>query len=236
MDRQLEKIARLLDEQGVTYWLDSGTLLGVMREQRLLDHDEDIDIGLWKEDEEALEKTLPAVLEMGYAIHRVSYKGEAFHYLFKPRESEKRLIEFTLYSRAGDHAWCPVFYFKLLSKREGQGPTSNKPLLSLLRKCIRRCWKLTFAKMLKDLEISFFLWRPFIKTGFWWIPIGYFEEIIYDERAQAYRPYDYNGYLTYRYGDWRKPNRDWVFYRDDRGIQHIELDQNPQDFRAFERQ
>lgn len=240
MDSQLEEIVQLFERQGINYWLDSGTLLGLMREGKLLEHDEDIDIGLWKEEEEALQRVLPIVEEMGYTVHRVSYRNEAFHYLFKPGTKKRRLIELTLYTNVGDHAYSPVFYFKLQSKRETskehQGHRIKKSLLSVVRRCIRSTWKMTFAKVLKDLDISFFLWRPFIKTGFWWIPEEFFQNLVYDERIKAYRPHAYDGYLTYRYGDWRRPHRDWVFYLHDRGIQHIELHQNPQNLGILEEQ
>ena len=42
----LREIAETADERGIAWWLHGGTCLGVVREGRLLPHDEDIDIGI----------------------------------------------------------------------------------------------------------------------------------------------------------------------------------------------
>lgn len=46
VEEMLPQVGRVLDELGVRYWLDGGTLLGVIREGRLLPWDNDCDVFL----------------------------------------------------------------------------------------------------------------------------------------------------------------------------------------------
>jgi hypothetical protein len=46
----LNDVASLLEHYGCTYWLSDGTLLGAIRENNLILHDHDIDLGVWAED------------------------------------------------------------------------------------------------------------------------------------------------------------------------------------------
>ena len=46
----LKKLLILLKEFNIIYWITSGTLLGCIREQRIIKHDDDIDICILKKD------------------------------------------------------------------------------------------------------------------------------------------------------------------------------------------
>ena len=52
--RILKDISDLLELEKIQYWLDGGTLLGVVRDNKLIDGDIDIDIGILIEDAEVL--------------------------------------------------------------------------------------------------------------------------------------------------------------------------------------
>lgn len=52
--RVLKDISDLLKHEKIQYWLDGGTLLGVVRDNKLIDGDIDIDIGILIEDVEVL--------------------------------------------------------------------------------------------------------------------------------------------------------------------------------------
>lgn len=66
----LNEITDILDEHHVKYWLDFGTLLGVVREKRILPWDDDIDISIFEEDEKVmLEKVLPAIKKARYRAY-----------------------------------------------------------------------------------------------------------------------------------------------------------------------
>ena len=46
----LERIQRVFNSHGIKYWATFGTLLGSIREGKIIDYDDDIDLGVLKED------------------------------------------------------------------------------------------------------------------------------------------------------------------------------------------
>ena len=49
-DQNLVQIIEILEENKIKYWIGQGTLLGIIREGKLIDWDHDIDICLWPEE------------------------------------------------------------------------------------------------------------------------------------------------------------------------------------------
>lgn len=64
----LKEITNILEKADVRYCLDGGTLLGVIREQRLLPWDDDIDLFASSEDAQKLEKLKWAFVLRGYKV------------------------------------------------------------------------------------------------------------------------------------------------------------------------
>jgi len=58
----LDTVAAICEKHGLKYWLDGGTLLGAVRHQGFIPWDDDIDIGLMREDYEILVRVLPQEL------------------------------------------------------------------------------------------------------------------------------------------------------------------------------
>ena len=50
MKLEIENLLDLLNKNNFIYWLDSGTLLGLYRDGKLLDNDKDIDISMLNDD------------------------------------------------------------------------------------------------------------------------------------------------------------------------------------------
>ena len=218
MDAQLKEILDLLHKHQVSYWLDSGTLLGLMREGKLLKNDMDIDIGVWSDEGQKLIKMFPLIKQAGYTIYSASYKGKIFKYNFISNYNKhKRKIDINLYREADYHAWCPMYYFIFTSNHEKSKDRSRK-LSGAVRRVVRSWWNRINTRFRLKVDINSFPWRPFLIIGTWWIPGKYFKNIIYHTGVEAYIPSDWEGYLEFRYGRWQVKINEWVFYRDDKGI------------------
>jgi LicD family len=64
----LSYIHELLERNDITHWLDYGTLLGAVREQAFIAWDEDVDLGVFDEDAEAILALEPEIAAAGYRV------------------------------------------------------------------------------------------------------------------------------------------------------------------------
>lgn len=72
----LNKIQRNLEKLGIIYFIDFGTLLGMVREKNFLGHDLDIDVGVIINDTPK-ELIIESMLNEGFVLERTyKYKGE----------------------------------------------------------------------------------------------------------------------------------------------------------------
>ena len=56
----LQHFSQALNAQGITYWLEFGTLLGYYREHDFIKHDDDLDFGAYRHDAPRIKKALEA--------------------------------------------------------------------------------------------------------------------------------------------------------------------------------
>ena len=62
----LSVITQSLDRDGITYWLDLGTLLGAYREGEIMEHDNDVDIAYLTPNQDQILEILRRVLPSGF--------------------------------------------------------------------------------------------------------------------------------------------------------------------------
>lgn len=64
--RIMAELARLLDEAGIRWWLDYGSLLGYVRDGGMIPWDKDGDLGVHGEDRSKLLNLMPAIVNAGF--------------------------------------------------------------------------------------------------------------------------------------------------------------------------
>lgn len=74
LERQFFDVVTILNKAGLLYHLEGGTLLGIVREQRILPWDHDTDISIMRPDLEKLRKLLPAITRAGWRISTRNYE------------------------------------------------------------------------------------------------------------------------------------------------------------------
>lgn len=215
MNNQIIWIANLFNKYNINYWLDSGTLLGIMRDGQIIKGDKDIDIGMWVKDEIKMKKLLSLIVNEGYLVDISSYGNYNFKYKFIPKENNRELfvIDISLFNVYQKYAWCPQvlnprIYYKLSYKLRRF--ISNIYFLYRKNKKVKNVTKIQmtqYPNLLKHLET-------------WWIPVNYFKETIFLKDLRIFVSKDWENYLEFRYGNWRIANKDWVFINDDKGLIH----------------
>lgn len=74
--QMLHSICKLLDQEGIEYVLEAGTLLGIVRENRLLPWDNDIDITVSATDVDKLLTIKKLIYKLGYKSKLRTYKWD----------------------------------------------------------------------------------------------------------------------------------------------------------------
>ncbi len=217
LNRELQWISGLLSEKGIRFWADSGTLLGLAREGQIMKDDHDIDLSMWAGSEPLLNEVLPLIKERGYRVAVKNYRGLNFKYKLSPTFKDSSLdIDISLFRSENKHAWCPQIYCMPY-------PFSRKHLSYYLYGLPRRVIQEIFVRKNKVI-VNHWPWSLSYKVYVVWVPRHYFEETIYFNH-QIPAPKDYRRYLSFRYGDWEVPRKDWFFIFDDGAIRHVSPDE-----------
>jgi len=207
--KDYRSFATLLHEHDVPYLADSGVLLGLMREGRLLNHEKDIDLQMWAEDEESLLKLLPFAWQQGYTVTIWLYRGRVIQYRFL--REDQLPVHIMLFRRSGSIAWCPA--------GEGTGP----PYPVFLTRHFYHYFVVARKKWRERViatEVTRWPWKARRRVGTWWVPARFFEQRVYHPLFGVYIPGEWENYLAYRYGNWRvPPERKWDIWRDDGALQ-----------------
>ena len=227
---KLREIKSLLDGSGVVYWLDWGTLLGAVRNGKMIEWDHDIDLGTMATNWKKLTPLFPEFEK------RFSLKFEPQDYIFLDwAEASRDKIDFYRISIALYH----VKGANVLSK-------VREPILvwqGLLLLCnllafgeagfVRPKFELTVRILKQGLSLFPHKLRKLVSTGLQRVvpkriygkpnqitvvPKHYFEELktikFYD--MTFYIPSNVNDYLALHYGkNWKIPKRTWDWKKED---------------------
>ncbi len=183
--KMLATTTQILDDYKIKYVLDFGTLLGIIRESRLLPWDSDLDISIAEDDVEEFLKIKWKMWLAGYRIKLLYFKRDTGPY----KKGEIRIIKI------------------------------QERLLLILRK---HSMMDVFVKRKNKNEYSYVVGanHSYLKTT----PKKFHEsrtQITFKEKKYSI-PKDYDGYLTYVYGDWRKPVKEgWDFRESDNCTREI---------------
>ena len=203
-------------------WVDSGTLLGLMRDGELIDHDRDIDIGIWNGQSQRLQAALDMVRKSGYHVRALFFDGSLFGLKLTPISSgHLRDVDINIFSRAGDYAWCPQPIIRGdLTKRGvlAMARSAWKKPLEALKFGADAVLLYYWTRCASHVEIDRHPWNRICSIRTWWIPLRFFDTIEYDDRRNLPIPARWEDYLTLRYGKWKIPNEDWSYARDDGGL------------------
>jgi len=212
----LREIKDILDKNGVEFWLDQGTLLGAVRDGKIIEWDNDIDLGTWYNNVTRLVSIFPEFKKRGFSVLLDRKQGV----ITILRDGTDNPVCVSLYREGSGCAWWiwiarekrveKVLYRCVnMSKIRvyAKDLLKNKFLLSLL--------PLTLKQLIANTA-----WSQLNRLGcmvFMVVPKHFFEKL---GRLEFYGmefnvPSDVADYLAYKYGDWKVPVRDWVFCRDD---------------------
>ena len=183
----LETVTEIFDQCSIKYCLTAGTLLGIVREERLLPWVTDLDLRIFRPDVKKLPRAVWKIRFAGY-LSRIRHQE-----LIDPplKKGEKRIVK--IFQKAG-----------------------------FLKK-----GKVTMDCFIATRQDNDYVWscggpKLYTKKA---VPAHFYDEtkVITFRNKDYTAPKDVEDYLTFRYGDWRTPVKEWDYTKDDRAIISPEL-------------
>lgn len=227
--RRLRLVASALDAAGVRWWVDHGTLLGLVREGGFLPWDDDLDLSFHRVDHA---RVVEALVERKAALRaRMVVTGRGVKLV--PHAAHERILDISSYAEEGaDLVKC---FVRARRGHAGQArrwrDALHRPFAwvdAQLHGLDRRLWA---ADRLWPAAVG----RPLIALVAW--PAIVRERVGTHQESRVPRslleqrerrtwfgqalpvPADAEGYLSHRYGtDWSVPRRDWTWWDDDRTV------------------
>jgi len=222
----LRKIKKILDKHNINYWLDEGTVLGAVREKKLIEWDHDIDLATWFTD---LNKIKPLFDELNTTDVQVCFFEEKKHIDLVGDGFKIDINLYHLIDNKATRMWYEQnkigdfldYFIWIIQIKSAEVKTSKIPLFITK----------TFVKISNNLSksmkntISKTLFKIYEKIGAKLVPMGvpsyFFTDFTNIEfYGMIFKvPKKTEEYLVYRYGkDWRIPKRDYIYTRDDHSI------------------
>ncbi len=227
----LKLIKKILETNEVEFWLESGTLLGAIREGAFIKWDYDIDLGTWDTYMPKMKKLNKEFCEHGYETYFSVYhnvmmirKGEIDVQLvfWRLKEDEViaplRYIENKIGFVLASLNWIVLFSHsgKLNKETFNSSMKIIKFIGSKMTDLIPEFLKLKTASFLNTLASKTGNRRGLVVT-----PSKYFLSL---ENTKFYDmdfliPQNSEEYLAYYYGDnWQIPQKKWIYVREDKKI------------------
>lgn len=225
---RLKKIIQILNNEGVTWWADHGTLLGLVRERRLIPWDKDIDLSIHaaelklvcsalKKNKNLLDshlvltsrnlKLIPyagsgRVIDLSCYFYKTDGVFEK-HLIMFPRDDQLRF------------ATLRRFFWRLCRKIERE----------IRRFRVFSDWFVT-RNNLGAILFFFYCWITRLREcvgvkSVSRVPVHYLKKskVLTWRGIKIRVPAESEPYLAYRYGsDWIVPRRKWVWWQDDCSI------------------
>ena len=214
-DEALRKLLQCLD--GIVCWVDSGTLLALHRDGKILDWDGDIDLSCWESEFSEILTRRPELEDLGYRLSVRKIRGKPYKIKLTPPLHERRRgvlhVDISVYRRRNKWAISPGIY-----RYRPEKPVWKFPYFvgHSVREILLICWLATGSRrnvMVKKPKIDMRLFT-------WCVPAEIFDSFVKLDvgPTAALAPEQVERYLTYRYGDWVTPRKQWSYFFDDGSV------------------
>jgi len=222
----LRKVKKILDNHNINYWLDEGTLLGAVREKKLIEWDHDIDLGVWST---TIPKIVPLFDELRSAGIEVCFHEEKNHIKLLSKGYEADINPYHLKEGKATRTWYAHnklgklldYLTWTLNLNNAKIRISGAPFF--VTKTVVGIGNILPDWMNKKIsQILFKIYEQigctFVRTA---VPSYFFTDLstleFYGMDFKV--PKKTEEYLEYRYGkDWKTPKRDYTYTTDDRSI------------------
>lgn len=232
----LREVKEVLDKHGVEFWLDGGTLLGAVRDGKIIPWEHDIDFTTWDTNLSRDVKRLVSE-EFSHRGLRIAICEIPAPYMIIRHRQEDIWVDFNFYHLAGDKAIYPKWEGRkllgaflshistaLLNPDYYEVDFRAKPylkklimnILVMITRGLPSSWGRRLAKIVATVYKTMGA-----KDTSMVIPADYFRNLstmtFYGMEFRV--PAEIEEYLAFKYGkDWQTPRRDWITSQDDGAV------------------
>ena len=210
-------VINLFNKYKIDYWICHGTLLGIIRDKKLIEWDHDIDIALW-DDSKARTKIIKLLLKSGFILR----KGfEIENDIISFYKKGGRIVDINFYLRKKlKNSEKKVAYIKWFVPKNIFCKIIDA--LSNSKKYDGK-FKIIIQSFFLFQKLFIYLKRILIKFNLFYKEIGYSEpeyllnniKKIKIDDLKINIPYDPEKYLEYLYGkNWKVPKKNYIWYKD----------------------
>jgi lipopolysaccharide cholinephosphotransferase len=224
----LRQVREVFKKYDINFWLNGGTLLGIVRNKHLIPWDNDIDLGVWKKDVNKI--------KIGSDAYKDFQKKGCDVYFLKDKiviEKNKFPINISLFYIKGDEAikpkyllygkhpigkflrslwWlCTVSYYGNMFK------TKKTFLVRMIQILLPSNFRKNLGKIIAGVSKYFDC-----KEITWRVPSHFFTNLseIKFSGMKLKAPSEIEEYLKFHYGeDWKTPKKEWDTLTQDGAIQ-----------------
>ena len=231
----LWQIKEVLDEETIEFWLERGTLLGAVRDRKIISWEHDLDFGAFRiKFPYNLQKLIKEKLSVrGFKV--VIYKN---HMNIRISKSEEIWADINYYDIINENAIVPhikpknligkllsIFYNSLLNSYNHKinFKKSCGAFISSIFILISRALPSLLRKQIA--KVVFIIYEKIGSKNAWWIVPSYYLTNLstikfYGKEFKV--PNKVNDYLAYRYGKgWKVPQKNWITERDDGAVSNF---------------
>lgn len=226
------EIKEVLDEEAIEFWLECGTLLGAVRDRKIIPWEHDLDFGVFR-------KKFPYNLQVLIAkkLSDKGFKGIIYknHMHISMSKNEEMCADINYYDIINENAIAPhrkpknligillfKFYSALLDpyNHKINFKKSYGALISSIFILVSRILPSLLRKQIT--KIVFIIYKKIGSKDVWWIvPSHYLTNLstikFYGKEFKT--PNKVDEYLEYRYGKgWKFPQKNWITERDDGAV------------------
>lgn len=218
----IKQVANLLEQLNFEYWIDSGTLLGLYRDSKLIESDKDIDISIIQ-NENQINDLVELLKKKGFGKVFLKKYNNKIHKIKILRKIGQRTVDISIFRKFEDELLMPVLRLEKIFDN------LKKFNFFIVVKLLFAKTFIILSKWL-DYEIDFnsAMFKSLIrKKELWCYPSDMVLPSIKSSRYGFYYPKNTDSFLIFRYGDWKTPSLKWDTENSDKGFildkRHSEL-------------